>query len=273
MVSLIFSQPKKELKQLQRNANSVLCQAAFWLCLSNWCETPTNYDSKKWSTRKNSGKTSLCPLSFFLPNPVFFFFFVSVWLQAMARPSSFASPSPYPWPGASGDRWSPPGASRGLGSGRSPASPGGPLSAPPVVAKQRKGRGVALGVIDAENLRTPIWCCFCFCFFSGFAANQSGKKRKACPAMAVLGLCWDYVEVVGLSWPDVGPSWGSCRPILGVCWDNFLWFGVAYGYTGAMLFLLDCHGPMLAHQGAILGLCWALLGPTLALHWAILGLC
>ena len=81
---------------------------------------------------------------------------------------------------------------------------------------------------------------------------------------AVLGLCWDYVEVVGLSWPDVGPSWGSCRPILGLCWDKFLWFGVVLGLYWGYVFFFGLSrayvgpsrrhlGAMLAHHGAR---CW-----------------
>ena len=54
-------------------------------------------------------------------------------------------------------------------------------------------------------------------------------------------------------------------------------FSVIWGclglYWGYVVFL-DCHGPMLAHQGAILGLCWALLGlcwHIMAQSWGYVG--
>ena len=81
---------------------------------------------------------------------------------------------------------------------------------------------------------------------------------------AVLGLCWDYVEVVGLSWPDVGahagPSWayvgtifcdlGLLRSVLGLC----CFFGLSWAYVG----------PSRRHLGAMLGPPGPYIGPTVS---------
>ena len=86
---------------------------------------------------------------------------------------------------------------------------------------------------------------------------------------AMLGLRWGCWAVMTRCWPILGFTQAHLGPMLGQ-------FSVIWGclglYWGYVVFV-DCHGPMLAHQGAILGLCWALLGPAFALHWAILGLC
>ena len=49
--------------------------------------------------------------------------------------------------------------------------------------------------------------------------------------------------ILGPGWAHVGPSWGHLGAILGLCWA------------------------VLGHLGAMLGLCWAILGPS----WAYVG--
>ena len=104
---------------------------------------------------------------------------------------------------------------------------------------------------------------------------------------AVLGLCWDYQTLAHLG-AHAGPCWayagtnfcdlGLLRAFLGLC----CFFGLSWAYVGPsrrhLGAMLGPPGPMFAHHGAILGLCWALqapswgyVGPSWAIDWPYIG--